>query len=184
MVSVNTQILLLLVGHVHRSDTTFLSAVSKSSVYLSGISNHLAASSPKVRFLGMVVGSTVSEILDEPTKQLKFKAEDSESVEWRWYKGLVSIDDQLGTIADLKPKSKPLENAIMKAGQKSSGPKATPQLASGSTSKIVSIEEIEDGSEEEEDEDDLPIYEKPDSDPSDDDKDPELVQRNKPIAPV
>ena len=182
MVSVNTQILLLLAGHIYREDRDFLSTVSKSGVYLSGISNHLASSSPQARFLGMAVGSAVSELLDEPTKQLKFKAEDSESVEWRWYRSLICLDDHFGNIADLKPKANPTEKTIMEIGRKSAGPKATSKLASGSASKIVRIEEIEDDSESEED--DLPTYEKPDSDPSDDDEDPELVQRNKPSAPV
>ena len=180
---VNAQNILLLAGHLHRAESGFLSTVSKSSAYLSGISNHLAATSPRVRFLGMVVGSTISEILDEPGKQLQFKAEDSDSAEWRWYKELISMNDRLGTIADLRLNNVSSNRAVKKTTESSSSrskPSSAQKLQP--SSKIVKIEEIEDSSESEED--DLPVYAKRDSDPSDDDEDPELVQRNKPTAPV
>ena len=175
----------MLAGHAHRKDQTFLSTVSKSSVYLSGISNHLAASSPRARFLGMVVGSTISEMLDEPGKQLKFKAEDSESAEWRWYKDLISLDDQIGSIADLKPVPTPPKEMLKRKVEKQtlesdkSGQSPTsPEMSS----RVIKIEEIDEDPQSEDE--DMPVYAKPDSDPSDDDEDPTLVQRNKPTAPV
>ena len=177
---VNTQILLLLAGHIHRVDVMFLSTVSKSSVYLSGISSHLAASSPRARFLGMIFGSTISELLDEPGKQLKFKAEDSDAADWRWYKDLIGLDDRVGIIADLKIKVEKSGQIMTKRLKPVQGDRQAKISTNTSSSKIVKIEEIEDESEE----DDLPMYAKPDSDPSDDDEDPELVQRNKPSAPV
>ena len=160
-----------------------MSTVSKSSAYLSGISNHLAASSPRARFLGMVVGSTISELLDEPGKQLNFKAEDSNTTDWRWYKDLIGLEDRLGTIADLKNSFEQPYPTIKKPPKQSSRRERLPETStSTSNSKIVKIEEIENESVSEED--DLPMYEKPGSDPSDDDEDPELVQRDKPTAPV
>ncbi|KAG8527013.1 uncharacterized protein KY384_008442 [Bacidia gigantensis] len=179
----NVQILLLLAGQIHRTDKKFLSTVSKSSPYLSGISNHLAASSPKARFLGMVFGSSISNIVDESGKRLDFKSEDSSSAEWRWYMGLINLQDSMGSISDLKfTAEKPRTNQAKNISR----PVSTVGLPSrpskiGQSTKVLKIEEVEDVSESD---DDLPIYGKPDSDPEDDDDDPELVQRNKPIAPV
>ena len=178
----------MLAGHAHRHDKKFLSIVSKSSAYLNGISNHLAASSPRARFLGMVVGRSMSELLDEPGKQLQFKAEDSKSAEWRWYKELISLNDQIGSIADLKPlvtlTTLKTTGKIKKQSTSpiSNGNSAGLNFSSNSTSRVVKIEEIDEDSESEDD--DLPVYAKPDSDPSDDDDDPTLVQRNKPTIPV
>lgn len=131
----------------------------------------------------MVVGSTISEVLDEPGKQLQFKAEDSDTPDWRWYKSLITLNDRFGTIADLRPEtvsSKGMVKKSTKSASNRSKPSAT--RTAQPSSNIVKIEEINDSSESEDD--DLPVYAKPDSDPSDDDEDPELVQRNKPTAPM
>ena len=183
--SVNARILLLLWGYIHKVDQRYLSGVSKSSVYLSSISNHLAASSPKSRFLGMVVGSTVSEKIDATGSQLKFKAEDSQSAEWLWYQTLFDVEDGLGAIADLKTIETPTSKS-KKDVDKSPSTNGTSKSVSAAhlTSKVVAIEEIEDDSGTESEDDDIVPYAKPDSDPSDDDEDPTLVQRNKPKAPV
>ncbi|KAL9102760.1 MAG: hypothetical protein Q9163_002122 [Psora crenata] len=185
---VNTQILLMLAGHVSLRDSGSLFTVSKSAVYLNGISNHLAASSPRARFLGMVVGSAISGLLDEPDKQLNFKGEDSENADWGWYKNLINMDDETGFITDIRPAAtaakevtkpnvtKQFMNAI--SNNTSQRRCATPKT----NSRIVKIEELDESSESEGD--DLLIYERPDFDPSDDDEDPTLVQRNKPTAPV
>lgn len=57
-------------------------------------------------------------------------------------------------------------------------PKRRPQAES---SKVISIEEVDDDSESE---DDLISYQKPDDDPEDSDEDPTLINRSKPKAPV
>ena len=182
-VAVNCQIILLLLGRIHQEDGRFLSTVTKSSAYLSGISHHLAASSVRSRFLGMVLGSAVSERIDEPDKRLKFTAEHFDGEEWDWYKGLLSMHDHIGSIADLHSETKKSDIIIKNQARESiRNGNSRPQPASAATSKIVAIEEISDGSDS--DDDDLPTYAKPDSDPSDDDEDPTLVQRNKPTAPV
>lgn len=181
--SVNAQILLLLAGYAYRADKSSLAALSRSSVYLKAISNHLAASSTKSRSLGMVVGSSISELLDEPGKRLNFGAEDSKDIDWSFYKILLDVKDKMGNVADLQIDFKSpnvpahtLTKASATRNATSNGRKAP------ASSKVVKIEEIYSESESES-EDNLPIYAKPDSDPSDD-EDPELIVRNKPTAPV
>ena len=131
----------------------------------------------------MVVGSSISELLDEPGKRLNLGAEDSKDIDWSFYKSLLDIKDKMGNIVDLqndlnspnKP-TRTLTKALATHNGTSNGRKAP------ASSKIVKIEELYSESEPES-EDDLPIYAKPDSDPSDD-EDPELIVRNKPTAPV
>jgi telomere length regulation protein len=128
----------------------------------------------------MIVGTAVSELADAKEKQMNFSAEEVESTEGQWYRNLTKLEDSVGSINDMK-KASPLSkkrNLNSKAEVELSEPLVPP--ASGS--KIVSIEEVESASDSEED--DLPVYEKPDSDASDSEEDPTLVQRDRPSAPV
>ncbi len=180
----NAQILLLLAGYVYRADKGKLVSFSKSGVYLNGISNHLAASSPRARVLGMFVGTAVSELVDSKDKRLTFNTEMSESTDAKWYQSLINVEDRVGSSEDLKSFQAASVTSFRKPAKSANhnGKSKSSTMASQSRSKVISIEEITDGSESEVD--DLPMYEKPDSDPSDDDEDPTLVQRNKPTAPV
>jgi telomere length regulation protein len=131
----------------------------------------------------MIVGTAVSELVDPMERRMNFTAEEVDSTEGKWYRSLTEVQDSIGSISDLKrgsPVSK-RKNANSRAEVGNENPpKALVQPAS--SSKIVSIEEIE--SDFASEEDDLPMYEKPDSDASDTDEDPTLVQRDKPSAPV
>lgn len=181
---VNAQISLLLAGYSYRHDRRALETLSKSSVYLNAISNRLAASSPRARFLGMVLGNAVSALVDPEDKRMKFTAEELNSSDGQWYINLTNVEDTIGLIKDLKP--------LEASSVKSLGKRARPVTSNAkptkltkppnASSKIISIEEINDSSESESD--DLPMYGKPDSDPSDEDEDPTLVQRDRPTAPV
>lgn len=176
----NAQVLLIVAGYVHRSDPQQLAELARSSTYLNAISNRLAASLPRSTILGMIVGTAVSELVDAKEKQMNFAAEEVESAEGQWYRTLTRLEDTVGSISDMKT-----ESTLSK--MKNLSPKAEAKLSKSfvqpaPSSKIVSIEEIESGSDSEED--DLPRYEKPDSDASDSDEDPTLVQRDRPSAPV
>ena len=132
----------------------------------------------------MVLGNAVSELVDAEDKRMKFTAEELDSSDGQWYINLTKVEDTIGLIKDLKP--------IEASSVKSLGKRASPVTSNAkptkltkppnTSSKIISIEEINDSSESESE--DLPMYGKPDSDPSDDDEDPSLVQRNRPTAPV
>lgn len=136
--------------------------------------------------LGMCVGTAVSELVDPPDKRMTFGSEEVNGPQGEHFLRLTKIQDPLGSIKDLdrdesENESITAQARILKADHK---PKPT-QSTKGEPSrgsKIISIEEID--SEPESEDEDLPVYAKPDSDPSDSDEDPTLIERNKPAAPV
>ena len=174
----------MLTGYAYRADQKSLKILARSSVYLNAISNRIAASSQRARFLGMVAGTAISGIVDAEDKRMVFSAEELSSSDGQWYSDLTTVNDMVGSVGDLKPTQVPSNKSLGRYTKSAmSYPKVhKPPGAPNTGSRIISIEEVEDGSETEVE--DLPMYEKPDSDPSDDDEDPTLVQRNGPTAPV
>lgn len=156
-----------------------LKILARSGIYLNAVSNRLSASSDRARFLGMLVGEAISGLVESTGKQMDFKMDELKSPEAQWYKGLVGVIDSLGSVESLRkhisPEAKPSKPSLPREVNK---PIRPPQLSS----KIISIEEL-DGESSEEDNDLVP-YTKPDSDEEDSDEDPTLVVRNKPTAPV
>lgn len=153
-----------------------LKTLARSGVYLNSVSNRLSASSNRARFLGMLVGEVISGLVEPAGKQMDFKMEELKSAEAQWYKGLVSIIDRIGSVESLEKLSeaKPRKSTSLHGANKQTQP-------SQHSSKIISIEEIDDEASED---DDLVPYAKPDSDEEDSDEDPTLVVRNKPTSPV
>ncbi|KAJ5796017.1 uncharacterized protein N7518_004557 [Penicillium psychrosexuale] len=179
------QVILLAAGHLYRLDQAQVKEVGRSGAYLNAVSNRLAASSNRARFLGMVVGTGISELIEEPDKVLKFDIEEMRNEEALWYSHLTKVQDEIGSPESIKALQEALpEKPELVHPKPSQKPKA--QFSHQHTSKIVAVEEVEDSDEEEEEEeeDDLIPYEKPDDDAYDSDDDPTLVQRNKPTAPV
>ena len=131
----------------------------------------------------MLVGTAVSEMVDAEGKRMKFSAEEVDNTEGRWYRSLVTIQDTVGSIEDLKTKNRavksfPAKKQVPISTRSSNGPSTRNEQAS----RIIAIEEIDDEIESEDD--GLMTYEKPDSDLSDEDEDPTLIQRDRPTAPV
>ena len=157
--------------------------LSRSSIYLNAVSNRLAASSQRARFLGMVIGTAFSELVDPKDKRMAFSTDEMDSSDGQWYRRLTRVNDSLGSIEDLKSASAPLtESSLQPSRSINSSKSARPKKPAQPSSKVISIEEIDDNSGSEAE--DLPVYEKPDSDPEDDDEDPTLVQRDRPTVPV
>lgn len=158
--------------------------IGRSGVFLSSVSNRLAASSTRARFLGMTVGTAISELIEQPGKGMKFDLPDMKSEEAAWYLSLIKRKDTLGSLDSLRsPNNSNLQKPAAKRAEKPKVP--TQKQGNQPRSKIVAIEEIDEAENEEDEEDeDLIPYEKPDDDLSDDDEDPTLVQRNKPTPPV
>ncbi|KAH9220457.1 telomere length regulation protein-domain-containing protein [Leptodontidium sp. 2 PMI_412] len=177
----HAQVLLLAAGYVHRQAPLRLSMIIRSGSHLSVVSNRLAASSPRARFLGMCIGEALSSLVDKGDKRMDFKVEDMSTDEAKWYKGLVSVSDSIGSLD-------PLKAGVVAKIAKKQPPKVAQQAKKTNPvptgSKIVAIEEIEDSDEEESDDDGLVPYAKPDSDAEDSDEDATLITRNKPTAPV
>lgn len=114
---------------------------------------------------------------------MKFDLEGFDSEEVEWYLGLARVDDKISSIQDLLELEPGKENISKPA--KTSKPKVAwaPSPIQRESSKIVAIEEIMDDDVEDEEDEFMP-YAKPDSDASDSEDDPTLVQRGKPTAPV
>ncbi|KAL4966055.1 telomere length regulation TEL2 family protein [Aspergillus stella-maris] len=181
----NTQIILLAAGYLQRLDPSEMKSIGRSGVFLNTVSNRLAASSPRARFLGMIIGTAVSQLIEQPGKVMKFDLEEMESNEAARYLNLIHTRDEIGSLESIKTPSDTSSQPRQAPTKKSASAAAArgPGKPSHGTAKIVAIEEIED-SDEEDDDDDLIPYEKPDEDPSDEDEDPTLIHRNKPTAPV
>ena len=156
--------------------------IGRSSIFLGSISNRLAASSTRARFLGLIVGTAISELVEQPGKAMKFDLEEMESEEAAWYMNLIKTKDTLGSLDSIRLQKDSIQKSAKSSSSKPTAPKQP--RANQNPVKTVSIEEIEESENEDEEDEDLVPYEKPDDDPSDDDDDPTLVQRNKPTAPV
>ena len=66
------------------------------------MSNRIGASSPRTRFLGIVVGMAISELIDKPDNRMKFELDDAEASEAKWYQRLTHVEDELGNLRDLE----------------------------------------------------------------------------------
>ncbi|KAL9583796.1 MAG: hypothetical protein Q9203_004929, partial [Teloschistes exilis] len=174
-----------LFGYAHRANSRHVSEMARSGPYLNAISNRLAASSSRASLLGMCVGTAVSELVDPVDRRMNFSSEEVTGSRGQHYLRLTKVHDSLGSIDDLRPAkgaavpqiSQNQKRLLVKGTQSSKDSKPP-----STESKIISIEEIQSGSEYEDD--DLPTYAKPDSDASDSDEDVTVVNRDKPTAPV
>ncbi|KAK0632304.1 telomere length regulation protein-domain-containing protein [Immersiella caudata] len=171
----HAQVLLLAAGYVHKRWPLKLSILLKSSPWMNAISNRLGAPHLRARFLGMVVGEALSGLVDKDDKRLNFKMEETEQDEGKWYKELVRISDQVGTV---EPLLKPQTDAPV---PKKRRPAAPVKPSSQPRQQAFIIEELSD---EELSDDDVVPYGKPDEDDEDSDEDATLVRRDKPKAPV
>lgn len=160
----------------------FLTMMAKSSYHTSGMSNRIGSSSPQARLLGIALGMAISKMVDKPETQLKFDLDGDEAAEAKWYQRLTHVDDKPGKISDLKvankePNRQPARKPAHKPVTKSTTKPAITEVQGPRIVEILSDEE-------EDEDDDLIPYSKPDSDPEDDTDDPTEINRNKPTAPV
>ncbi|EHA22924.1 hypothetical protein ASPNIDRAFT_174765 [Aspergillus niger ATCC 1015] len=179
----NAQVVLLAAGYLQRLDPAAMMFIGRTGIFLNTVSNRLAASSPRARFLGMLIGTTISQLIEQQGKGMRFDLEEMESDEAHWYLDLAKLHDTVGSIESMEtlrgPATRPTEKRSKNRTSGTDTPKKDTRRA-----KIVAIEEINDSDHDDDEDEDLVPYEKPDEDPSDSDDDPTLVQRNKPTAPV
>ncbi|KAF2270643.1 hypothetical protein CC78DRAFT_611526 [Lojkania enalia] len=179
------QTLALTCGYVHRLQPMFLTMMAKSSYHVTGMSNRIAATSPRARFLGMAVGVAISKMVDKAELQLEFDLEGDEAIEAKWYQRLTQIDDKMGNLDVLKSSSKAGtkgSNQVKTRHRQAKGPVKPPTRPAITEMAGPRFVEILDNSSDEDE--DLMPYQKPDSDPEDDADDPTMIDRNKPTAPV
>ncbi|KAL7267417.1 telomere binding protein [Rhizina undulata] len=170
---VNVQLLLLCAGSSHRRSPTFLTKLARSSTFLNGVSNRLGASSTRAKFLGMIVGESLSALVDKEGNKMSFGVEETATEEALWWKSIINVEDRIGSLEDLEA------HVVPKKRKKENQPK--PKVPASTSSVVQVIEEIE---EEESEDDDLMPYAKPDSDAEDSEEDPTMVNRKKDTAPV
>ncbi|WZH40134.1 telomere length regulation protein-domain-containing protein [Fusarium acuminatum] len=145
---------------------------------------HSAILQQDAQFLGLVVGETLSALVDDNKKRLDFKMEQTETEEAKHLKDLTKVSDPIGSIdpilSNLETETMPQKRKLVtpnKTIQKKTKQKKKP-IATESKPKAI-IEEVDSS----DDDEDLAPYSK-DSDPEDSDDDATLVQRNKPKPPV
>ena len=168
--------LLLTIGHIFRKDPEVVRQLSKSSIYLNAISNRIAASAFRPRFLGMAVAIALSDLTDAAGSRVKFKELIEDKEDLKRYTLLLEIDDKIGTINNLQPlegvndvspsrrKQTNGSSEAMKTDKRQLAPTARDNLNSRSTKSLV--QSFSSGSE------------------SETEDDPTLVQRKKPNPPV
>ncbi|KAH6960937.1 telomere length regulation protein-domain-containing protein [Fusarium avenaceum] len=181
---VHTQILLLAAGYVHRISPIKLTLLMRVGTYMTTISNRIGSTQSRAQFLGLVVGETLSALVDDKKKRLDFKMEQTETEEAKHLKDLTNISDPIGPIdpilSNLETETIPQKQKVVapnKTIQKKTKQKKKP-IVTESKPKAI-IEEVDSS----DDDEDLAPYSK-DSDPEDSDDDATLVQRNKPKPPV
>ncbi|KIW20098.1 hypothetical protein PV08_00673 [Exophiala spinifera] len=177
------QTILLVTGRLYRLDHNSVKQVSLSGSFMRMVSNRLSASMPRSRFLGMVVATAISRMLDKPTQRINFGTEEMEGEEAQHWLDLPSIHDTIGSVDTLSTAPEGIHRPQPPAQK--SPPRRRPATAvtrAQPASKITAIEEI--STDDEGDDLGFHPYPRPDNDLSDSDDDPTLVNRNKPAAPV
>ncbi|KXS98132.1 hypothetical protein AC578_9394 [Pseudocercospora eumusae] len=188
------QTLLLVAGALHRRTPIAVLMTARSSGHMQGVSDRLHSSNSRARWLGMIVGTAISSLVDKEGAKMDFGTEDMQTEEARWYLGLVDLEPPVGSLADFKqfaetenvvtkPKLKkrhiPSERLPIINGKQTFGPVRPP-----AQTEVVGERVTELGDDSEDDDDDLKPYAKPDDDPEDSDEDATLVNRDKPRPPV
>lgn len=180
----HTQILLLAAGYVHRISPIKLTLLMRVGTYMTTISNRIGSTQSRAQFLGLVVGETLSALVDDNKKRLDFKMEQTETEEAKHLKDLTNVSDPIGSIdpilSNLETETIPQKRKVIapnKTIQKKTKQKKKPTVTESKPKAI--IEEVDSS----DDDEDLAPYSK-DSDPEDSDDDATLVQRNKPKPPV
>ncbi|KAM4054993.1 telomere length regulation protein [Hirsutella rhossiliensis] len=177
---VHTQVLLLSAGYVARLAPIKLTMLLKCGTYMNAISNRIAATQTRARFLGIVVGEALSALVDNKTKKLDFHMEEMETDEAEWLKGLAKATDRVGPFGSIVSAAASIPPALSPAPAVTKPkPKPKPRPKSVASVPTAIIEEVNSSDTDEE----LVPHAKG-SDPEDSDDDAALVQRNKPKAPV
>ncbi|KAM0353605.1 hypothetical protein ACHAPU_001618 [Fusarium lateritium] len=182
---VHTQILLLAAGYVHRISPIKLTLLMRVGTYMTTISNRIGSTQTRAQFLGLVVGESLSALVDDSKKRLDFKMEQTETEEAQQLKNLTKVSD---TISSIDPILSNPETETMPQKRKSATPNKTAQKKTKQKKRPVITEAkpkaiIEEVDSSEDEHEDLTPYSK-ESDQEDSDDDATLVQRNKPKPPV
>jgi telomere length regulation protein len=192
------QALLIAAGYVHRRSPMALLMTVRSSGHMQGVSNRLDASNARARWLGMIVGTALSSLVDKEGSKLSFGTDDMQGPEADRYFALIKTNDQPSTLGDFlklvaeKPESR--RSIVHRAtkppampkidGKPTFGPVRPPAKPAKAQTEIEGNQITEISDSDSDDDDGLTPYAKPDSDAEDSDEDATLVNRDKTRAPV
>jgi telomere length regulation protein len=189
------QALLTAAGYVHRRSPMALLMTVRSSGHMQGVSNRLDASNARARWLGMIVGTALSSLVDKEGSRLSFGTDDMQGAEADRYFALIKINDQPSTLGDFlklvaeKPESK--RSIVQRATKPPAMPKINGKPMFGPVRPPAKVQTEIEGNQiteisdsDSDDDDGLTPYAKPDSDAEDSDEDATLVNRDKARAPV
>jgi telomere length regulation protein len=189
------QTLLITAGYLQRRSPMALLMSVRSSGHMQGVSNRLDASNSRARWLGMVVGTALSGLVDKEGSKLSFGTEDMQTPEAKRYMDLVKINDKASRLDDFSKlvadtdkrrrakihKPVPPRQIMPKIdGKPTYGPVRPPTKVQTE----VEGEKVAEISDSDSEDDGLTPYAKPDSDAEDSDEDATLVNRDKSRAPV
>jgi telomere length regulation protein len=189
------QTLLVAAGYLHRRSPMALLVSVRSSGHTQGVSNRLDASNSRARWLGMVVGTALSGLVDKKGSKLNFGTDDMQTQEAKRFMEVVNINDEPSTLKDF---SKLVADTDKNRRAKINKPVPPRQLMPNIDGKPtfgpirpptkvqteVEGDKIAELSDMDSDYDGLTPYAKPDSDAEDSDEDATLVNRDKHRAPV
>lgn len=179
---VHAQVLLLSAGYLQRLAPMKLALQVKSGSFMHMVSKRLEASQTRARLLGMIVGEALSQLVEKSDKKLDFKMEETKSDEAMWYKRLVEVSDAIGSADLLRSGQEQVQEKQKKFSRPSQETKPIPKPAS-TKSEAKPIIEVVDSDEDMED--DIIPLKKPEEDEVDSgDDDPETTRRDRPKAPV
>ncbi|KAK0786551.1 telomere binding protein [Friedmanniomyces endolithicus] len=187
------QTLLLTAGYLHRANPVAVLIIARSSGHMQGTSSRLDASGQRARWLGMVVATAISGLVDRDGSRMNFGVDEMRTEEASWYLRFgQSRGSHWYTVMlvrrerDLEAAQNPLPSLAgpphQLAGKPVFGPPRPPTPAQTEVIGEKVTEILDDISDEEDD--DLKSYAKPDSDAEDSDEDATLVNRNKARPPV
>ena len=194
------QTILLAAGYLHRQNLMAVRTAVRSSGHMQGVSNRLDAANQRARWLGMVVGTALSGLVEKEGAKMSFGTEDMRTRETEWYSDLTGVFDTISSLNEFeallhrhaqsvtKPSGRvgihkmKLEAMPKLNGKPLFGPVppltlAQTEVEGEKVSEILDEESDEDGEE-------MVRYAKPDTDPEDSDEDATLVNRHKPRPPV
>ena len=187
------QTILLIAGAMHRRNPLALLVIARSSTHMQGVSTRLDSTNTRARWLGMVVGVSISSLVDKQGSKMSFGTDDMQREDAWWYQGLVSVKDKIGSLDEFaafmkmqnrparRSKPSPYEAHMPELnGKPVFGPPRPPAQTTIVGERVTELSDEDDSDED----DQLKPYAKPDSDPEDSDEDATLVNRNKPRPPV
>ncbi|KAF2857692.1 hypothetical protein K470DRAFT_260560 [Piedraia hortae CBS 480.64] len=185
------QSILLTASRTPKSDLTSL---VRSGVHSTGVGNRLDSNVDRARWLGMLVATGLSSLVDDASNTLDFGVEEMHTHEVESYLSLTKIEDNIGSFKDfahLIPQkithTLPARTRVGKGefwnGKVVFGPPRPPVQTEIIGDCVAELSPSEEDEEDEED-GDLKPYPKPHPDPKDAETDPTLINRNPPKKPV